>query len=217
MRLNRGPENGFTLIELLLSIVIIGIITVPLGESIIGVLRNTDATSTRMVLSHDAQISAAYFAQDIAGVGTRDSTLPGLPFKPSIQSSPPSNVPYNSGGTCGTSITPNAVVRFLADDYNTSTSPATQQTDVVAYYVQTVAAERQLHRLKCLGPSSTPVSDLVVAHNLGSADPQVTCKTAGTTVSCTTATLPQQVTMTFTLVKSGQTYPVTLNGQRRQI
>ena len=44
MQLKR-TEHGFTLIELLVSIVIIGIIAIPLGNSAIGILKNVDATS----------------------------------------------------------------------------------------------------------------------------------------------------------------------------
>ena len=52
-------DAGFTLVELLITIVILGIITVPLSGVLIGFFRNADATSDRMALSHDAQISAA--------------------------------------------------------------------------------------------------------------------------------------------------------------
>jgi prepilin-type N-terminal cleavage/methylation domain-containing protein len=215
-QLNGKPQDdaGFTLIELLVSVGIIGIITVPLANSVIGVIRNTDDTSSRLAMSHDAQISAAYFAQDVAAVGTRDATVAYLPFKTSIQVDP-LGVAYNVGPTCGTTATPPAIVRLLADDYDITTSPATQQTNVVAYYVTVLGAERQLRRMKCLGPSATPVSDIAVAHNLGT-DPSVGCETAGTKLLCTNTTPPQQVTMGFTLSKSGQTYPVTLVGQRRQ-
>jgi prepilin-type N-terminal cleavage/methylation domain-containing protein len=208
MQLNR-KDAGFTLIELLVVVVILGVVTLPLSNAIIGILRNTDATNSRMVLSHDAQISAAYFAQDVASVGTRDTSVPNLPFKASIQL----NAAYNAGPTCGTSATPVSVIRFLSDDYDTSTSPATQQTDVVAYYVSTVGSERQLHRMKCLGPSTTPASDVVLVHNLDASAPVVTCAQPTT---CTRSSVPQQVTLAVNTTKSGATYPITLNGQRRQ-
>jgi prepilin-type N-terminal cleavage/methylation domain-containing protein len=218
-QLNRKPRHdaGFTLIELLISvgiIGIIGIITVPLANSVIGVIRSTDDTSSRLAMSHDAQISAAYFAQDVAAVGTRDATVAYLPFKASIQVDP-LGVAYNVGPTCGTAATPPAIVRLLADNYDTTTSPATQQTDVVAYYVAVVGTERQLRRMKCRGPSATPASDIAVAHNLGT-DLGVGCQTAGAKLLCSNVPPPEQVTMGFTLSKSGQSYPVTLIGQRRQ-
>src|SRR5439155_24767300 len=113
--LRRRSDSGFTLIELLIAVVIIGIISIPLGNTMIGIIKNTDATQQRMALSHDAQISTAYFAQDIATLGTRDTTAPGSPLKPSVQL----NAAYNAGPTCGSASTPNATVRFLADDYDT--------------------------------------------------------------------------------------------------
>src|SRR5436309_8527659 len=105
--LRRRSDRGFTLIELLLAVVIIGIITIPLGNTMIGILKNTDATQQRMALSHDAQISTAYLAQDVATLGTRDNTAPGSPMKPSVQL----NAAYNAGPTCGSAATPTAVVR----------------------------------------------------------------------------------------------------------
>jgi prepilin-type N-terminal cleavage/methylation domain-containing protein len=57
-------EDGFTLIELLVTIVIMGVIIVPLGTAFNTFLQNTDTTIRRVGESHDAQVSAAYFAQD---------------------------------------------------------------------------------------------------------------------------------------------------------
>ena len=83
-------EAGFTLAELLMAVVIIAVIAVPLGNAVIGFLRNTDATSDRLALSHDEQISAAYFAADVAAIGLRDYDAPTdetttTPFLPSIE------------------------------------------------------------------------------------------------------------------------------------
>src|SRR4051794_31995731 len=121
----RTAEGGFTLVELLIAIVIMGIITVPLANAVIGVLHNQSGTSDRMALSHDAQLSAGYFARDVASVGMRDYTKDpdaggDLPFKASIQLS----AAYNAGGkTCGTATTPASVVRFLSDDWDDSVDP----------------------------------------------------------------------------------------------
>lgn len=202
-------DAGFTLIELLLVVVILGLITLPLGNSLLGIIDNTDATSQRLALSHDAQISTAYFSQDVSDVGTRDYTVSSAPSKASIQL----NAAYDAGPTCGAAGTPTAVVRFLSDDYD-SASPPVLRVDVVAYVVEPVGTERQLHRIRCVG-TSTPVSDVVVAHNLAAAStPTVTC--AQPTV-CTGAAVPNTVSMTFTVsAPSAGSYVVTLNGQRRQ-
>jgi prepilin-type N-terminal cleavage/methylation domain-containing protein len=204
----RAPDSGFTLIELLIAVVILGILSLPLANGVIGVIRNTADTGDRLSLSHDQQISAAYFSQDVAGLGTRDASQPNEPLKASVQL----NAAYNAGPTCGSATTPQSIIRFLYDDYDESVMPAVQNTDVVAYYILTVGSERQLHRIKCLGPSTTPASDAVLAHDLDVPNPQVTCQPA----TCTASSPPQSMTLTFGVIKSKSTYSITLTGQRRQ-
>jgi len=201
-------DAGFTLIELLLVIVILGVITLPLANSVIGVLKNQNAVSDRMKLSHDAQISAAFFAQDVAATGLRDysgQVANGtVPFKASFQL----NAAYNTGGqSCGTSATPTAVLRLLSDDWDASGATPVLRTDIVAYYL----VSTDLHRMKCLG-TSTPASDFVVAHDVDPATPAVTCS-----AGCTSTSAPQQLTLAFTVrATSAAPYPITLNGQWRQ-
>ena len=208
MHVNRSSDAGFTLIELLLVVVILGVITIPLSNVMIGMLRNHQATQDRLELSHDAQISAAYFAQDVAGIGVRDyNTAPAagstLPFKQSVQL----NAAYDAGGyVCGSAATPAAALRFLADSWNPSATPATVAVDVTAYYL----AGSELHRMKCLTGSATPASDIVVAHNVASLN--VTCPGP-----CDTAAVPQTVKLALTLSRPTATaYPLELTGQRRQ-
>src|SRR5689334_12712485 len=104
MRLTGRRDAGFTLIELLLTVAIIAVIAVPIGNVVIAFARNSNATADRLALSHDAQISAAYFARDVAAAGTRDyAAAPDAsgnqPFKQSVQLA----AAYNAGGyTCGT-------------------------------------------------------------------------------------------------------------------
>jgi prepilin-type N-terminal cleavage/methylation domain-containing protein len=216
MRLNLDDRRdaGFTLIELLISIVILGVIIVPLGNAVIGLIKNTDATSDRLALSHDAQISATYFARDVAAIGLRDYTVSGTPLLPSIQL----DAQYDGGGkTCGTAATPKALVRLLSDNWDTA-SPPVARTDIVAYYLTAPSnGVSELHRIRCTG-SATPGADIVVAHNVDPrtptdpARPQATCSSA-----CAAATVPQQVTLSFSVTKTSVgSYPITLTGQRRQ-
>lgn len=209
----RRADNGFTLVELLVAIAITGLISVPMAHVVIGFLKNTDATSDRLALSHDAQVSAAYFGQDVASVGMRDYTAPAAAngtrlFLPSIQL----NASYNAGGkTCGTSATPTAIIRFLSDDWDTSVSPQTMGTDVVAYYLKAAGTVSELHRISCVGATT---SDATLAHNVNAASVQITCASPTT---CDTASVPQRVTLSFSVTKpSVGAYPITLSGQRRQ-
>jgi prepilin-type N-terminal cleavage/methylation domain-containing protein len=210
MRLTpRRHDAGFTLVELLMTVAILAVIMVPLAGVVIGWLNNADATTDRLALSHDAQISAAYFAQDVAAVGTRDYAAVNTPFKQSIQL----DAAYNAGGyTCGTATTPAAKVRFLSDVGDNSAPTPTSTTEVIAYYLKAAGPVSELHRMRCSG-SSTPVSDVVVAHYVDPATATVTCSS-----TCTAApSVPQQVTLAFTVTKpSVGAYPISLNGQRRQ-
>jgi prepilin-type N-terminal cleavage/methylation domain-containing protein len=203
-------DAGFTLIELLLVIVLTAIIVVPLSEALILYFRNTDATTARMTLSRDAQISAAYVARDVAAVGLRN--FPGtaadgtIPFKASIQV----DAAFNAGGeTCGTSATPAAKVRLLADDWDASTS--TRTTRVVAYYLAAAGPASDLHRLVCTGAATT---DIVVAHDV---DPSTFTVSCASPTTCDGASVPQTVTLAFSVTLPGaDPYPITLIGHRRQ-
>jgi prepilin-type N-terminal cleavage/methylation domain-containing protein len=204
-------DRGVTLTEMMIVIVVLGIITVPLGDAVITFLRNSDWVGQRLSVSHDAQIAAAYFAQDVQSIGTRDWSAATFPLTQSIELNAPA-----TGGLypCGPSGTPNAVVRFAWDD-------PTNATDVpgvvrVAYVVVTSGGERQLVRLTCSG-SSTPTSTVVLAHNVDpSFTPDVDCASPS---SCASApAVPQYVTLTLQLrdPANSSAFTVTLTGQRRQ-
>ena len=205
--LSRRSDAGFTLIELLVAIVILGVVAAPIANAVIVSIRNTDATSARLAVSHDAQQSSAFFAQDVAAVGLRDysgQVANGqVPYSPSIQL----GAAHDSGGqVCGTAATPVSLVRLLSDDWDTSTPAATRRTAIVAYYL----TGSELHRLRCL--DSATMSDSVVAHNVDPGTPAVTCSSA-----CTDKAVPLWVKFTFTAVaRNADPYPITLFGQRRQ-
>lgn len=204
MQLKRG-ERGFTLIELLITISLMSVVSLALGDLLIGALREMSATSDRMDLSQDAQLGAVYFAQDVAAVGLRDYAAPGavgssLPFKQSVQL----NAADDAGGaTCGP--LPTSVLRLLSDDW---AIPTTRRTAVVAYYLQ----GQDLHRATCLSPATVPASDVVVVQNVVPASVSVTCST-----TCTVAVVPVAITLRLVANKpSVGDYPIALSGLRRQ-
>jgi prepilin-type N-terminal cleavage/methylation domain-containing protein len=205
-------DAGYTLIELLVVAVILAVIALPLGNAVIVYFRNSDATSDQLALSHDAQISAAYVARDVAAVGLRDTTATGaggtIPFKASIQL----DAAYNAGGfSCGSATTPTAKIRLLSDDWDSTTTPATLRTQIVAYYLTASGSVSSLHRLRCAGGAST---DVVIAHNVDPATFTVTCASP---TSCDTTAVPQTVTLAFSVTRpSAAPYPISLTGHRRQ-
>lgn len=204
-------DGGFTLIELLITVVIMGVITIPLGNLIIEYFQNAAQTTGRLAESHDAQIAAVYFAQDAASIGTRDATTGVL--KQSVWQGSASGAPY----TCG-SATP--VVLFAWDQYNSASISSGATVIEVAYQVNTVGTERQLQRVYCGGPSATP-SMAVLGHDLDpSTDPSVTCLLSGTAEACgnSGSNTPTTVQLTLTMKDAADSanYQVTLTGQRRQ-
>jgi prepilin-type N-terminal cleavage/methylation domain-containing protein len=198
-------EGGFTLIELLLTITIMGTISASLGTGLVLFLTNTDSTIHRIAESHDAQLGTAYFAQDVQSTGIRSTTSPyNLVQSVDITTT---SAPL---GLCGSVGTP--VLRLGWDD----PSSATVSTKVlVSYSVQTVAGQRSLHRLVCLGGSTTATTDIVLVDNLDTTAPVVTCSTSCAGVG---ALVPQTVTMVLDIknpADKGATYFVTLVGHRR--
>lgn len=204
-----GGDDGFTLVELLTAVVILGIITVPLSNVVLDYLRHTDATTARLIESHDVQIASAYWVQDVAGLGVRATTSPFA-----LQQSVEVGVAYNAGlYPCGAAGTANAIARLAWDD---ASVPGVAATVVrVAYVVQTVSGQTELHRFRCEG-SAAVVSDVTLAHDLDpSTPPALTCST-----TCTAApAVPAAVTIRLTVKDPNNldaAYPVDLIGQRRQ-
>jgi prepilin-type N-terminal cleavage/methylation domain-containing protein len=188
-------DRGFTLVELLVCIVILGIIAVPLSMALFSYFKNSDATQARLAESHDAQIAAAYFAQDVSSVGTRENAA-GNPFQQSVWTS--DSGPYPCGGS-GT------VLKMAWDDY----SGVADKTIVVVSYV---ADDGELSRVVCR--SDAPTTTITIAHHLDG-NPEIKCDP----VDCSTSTPPESISMTINVKADGNDedpYSFTLTGDRRQ-
>ena len=196
-------DEGFTLIELLVAVVLIGVIMVPLSEVVISYLRNTDTTTARQVESHDQQIAAAYWQQDVSSIGVRspyDAVTQSFPMQQSVNMSSPCTPPPPA----------TQVVALAWNQYDSSGNPTTIS---VVYALD--GTKTQLVRRHCTG--STVDSSDVLARALNPATaPTVTC--SGTCTG-TGQNVPRSITLKFSVKDpsgKGQPYDVTLDGQRRQ-
>jgi prepilin-type N-terminal cleavage/methylation domain-containing protein len=208
-RSDRTEDGGFTLIELVITIVILGIITVPLANFVIEYFKYTADTSGRVSESHDVQITSAYFAQDVASLGTRNQSTQVL--NQSVWKANATGAPY----TCGS---PTPVVLFAGDRFAGAGAPTVVE---VSYATATVGTEYRLTRTTCAGPTAPAVTS-VVAHDLDpSTPPTASCYLSGATTDCGGggASTPTSVTLTLSLKDpkdTGSSYTVTLSGERRQ-
>lgn len=212
-RLHRG-DDGFTLVELLVVMVILALIVAPLTAGVVVFLRNTDQTTDRLAESHDAQIAAIWFTQDVQNIGVRDWSNPGAGF-PALQSIE-TNAPATGGlYPCGGSGTPEALVRFAWDDPSVS-PPARLRA---SYVLVSAGSERQLRRLIC-DPAGTVTSDTAIAHYVDpSTNPVVAClDAAAQPAPCAAVPPPRAVSLVLALRAPSSTVPftVTLTAQRRQ-
>jgi prepilin-type N-terminal cleavage/methylation domain-containing protein len=209
VRRRRG-QAGFTLIELVIATTILGVITIPLANLLIGYFTNVTTTTSRLAESYDEQFAAAYWHKDVAAIGVRSSTFDltsqTFPLQQSVDTAFPCGVP-NDGAR---------VVVLAWDRYDAAGKPTLVR---VAYALDTTGT--QLLRLQCDGSTPGPVRTL--AHDLDPArPPAVVCRdAAGRQVACTGVgdAVPSTVSLTLHVKDpsdAGQPYTVTLTGQRRQ-
>src|SRR4051794_14957579 len=190
-------DSGFTLIELLISIVILGIIAVPLSNVVIGYLLNSTTTSARLSESHDEQIANAYWQQDVASIGVRGDYDPAagtFPLMQSVGITFPCTLPAGS----------TTVTTLAWNQYDSSGTP-TQIS--VAYVTKPAGAvgQLQLLRVSCTGntPGTVPDSTATVAHYLNAVP---TISSAGD------PNIPTSMSMQLSvqnLTDKGQPYTVT--------
>lgn len=209
--LNRTARNdaGFTIIELLITIVILSVVTFPLGNLVIDYFRTQNTATSMLGESHDAQITNAYWQQDAASIGVRASAFDSANNTFALQQS----VGISFGCSVPAGTTTFAVLGWT--QYDTSGNP-TQVT--VAYATQGSSAPLVLVRLYCSG--STLVSTTTLAHELSAQPAAPTCTLNGASSSCTGsgASVPDTVTITLSIRAPSQTYTayaVSLTGHRR--
>jgi prepilin-type N-terminal cleavage/methylation domain-containing protein len=202
---SRSGEGGFTLIELLITMVIMGVLTLPIGNLVISYLQNRVQVTARLSESHDAQISAAFFAQDVASIGRRDSSSV---LQQSVWAGTTTGAPYS----CGSGGAP--VLLLAWDQFDDAGAKTTIE---VAYRTQSSGS--QLVRYSCPG-SGAAQGSIIVMHDLSSA--VVGCPTD--TLTCAdNPGVPTRLNLTLTIkdptdseTDAAKYYTVKLTGQRRQ-
>lgn len=207
-RLRRQDDAGFTLIELIMAIVIMGIITVPLGNFVLSYLDNYNQTESRLAGSHDIQIAAAYFSDDVANVGLRNATSP-YPLQQSVWTAP-------SGTYCGSGLGGTTLLLLKWDDWTVASGGGNNTGTDNVHSVAYVVMSGTLHRVYCAS-GATATANTTVVHNLvypdaGNPTP-VTCST-----TCTAATPPTTINLKLSIKAPDDTSITyqTLSGQRRQ-
>jgi prepilin-type N-terminal cleavage/methylation domain-containing protein len=206
MKRSGAGDAGFTLIELIMAIVIMGIITVPLGNFVLSYFENYTQTESRLAGSHDIQIAAAYFSDDVANVGLRDATAP-YALQPSVSTAP-------TGTYCGSGLGATLVL-LKWDDWTVSSSGGNNTGTDNVHSVAYVAISGTLHRVYCAS-GTTMTANTTVVHNLvypdaGNPTP-VTCSSTCNAAPPTSINLrlgikaPDDTSITYQ----------TLSGQRRQ-
>jgi prepilin-type N-terminal cleavage/methylation domain-containing protein len=176
---------GFTLVELVFSISILGIVVAAIGAALFVGLKNTDESNARLIESHDAQILTVYFPQDAA-------SATGV---------------RRDVTTCaeGTTAGETAIVFFKWTESGVSKA--------AGYFTKTVSGERQLIRRKC--SAGAMVTEPVMSHNIGAADPTISCTGTGTPCPASgTGTTFTSVTISVTETKG---YAYSLTGSKRSV
>lgn len=207
-RVGRSDDAGFTLIELLITFLVLGTILVPLSAFFIQYLHSYNQTEQRLSDSHDLQVAAVYFGQDVASTGLRNQVAGQTTFAPQ-QSVWTTGI---SSSFCGTTLTGTPVLLLKWDEESLGAGAGSDTIDSVEYLITAGA----LHRRSCRQPpSGSPMlaADATLVYNL-SGSPVVACST-----TCTGTPPPATISLTLN-VQSASTdtagTPLTLTGQRRQ-
>jgi type II secretory pathway pseudopilin PulG len=149
----RSDQDGFTLIELLVALSTAGLILAALTIALVVSMKvvgrpanaSVDPTSFRTAESHDAQLTAAYFANDVANSGSGGGSAP------TYSVAAPSCVTGSLSGAT-------AILNLSWVDHPESGLSTNRRASYIV-------SGSTLHRAYCIGSS---FYDVVVAHNLSS-------------------------------------------------
>jgi prepilin-type N-terminal cleavage/methylation domain-containing protein len=209
LRRTRG-DDGFTLIEMVMTVAIMGIISATLLGVMFQYLKTTTDTSARLNESTDQQFISTYWQNDVSSLGRKT-------FSGSVPLTPAQSVFVNAAGpsSCGSAVG-TVVVAFAWNEFNVNAANPDNAWGTtpheVAYVTVPAGSRMLLKRVRCRnGATSQPQT---VAHNLASA-PTIDCDT-----TCSAATPPNRVSMTFTVKDAAnvnsQGYTATVSADRRQ-
>jgi prepilin-type N-terminal cleavage/methylation domain-containing protein len=190
MKSARRDEAGFTLIELMIALTISAVIAAALGVAISVGISDSKTTTQRLALSHDAEASARWFAQD-AGSATQDGVS-------------------TAGSTCVSGAGSTPVVTF---SWNESTAASDSLgANSTAYVANWVLQGGNLVRYQCIGASPTPAG-LTMSRNVKTIG-AVQCSP---TASCATPVkdVSLQVTESDNVLSAAANFIYTLGGHLR--
>lgn len=208
LRRSRG-DDGFTLIEMVMTVAILGIVSATLLGVMLQYLKTTSDTSARLNESTDQQFISTYWQNDVSSLGRRSLASSSLTVGQSVF------VGSAGPGGCGSALG-SVVVAFAWNEFQGGVSNPDDAWNTtpheVAYRTVPNGSRLILQRVRCRnGVTSAPQT---VAHNL-TATPTITCDT-----TCSSATLPARVSMTFTVKDAdnpnSQGYTTTVSADRRQ-
>lgn len=207
----RRDDEGFTLMEVMVAVAILGIITASLTGVVLSYLKTSGVTRARLNESTDQQFISTYWQNDVSSLGRRSFNPADVNPVPTTQS-----VFVGAAGPagCGASVG-TVVVAFAWQEYTVNGTPANAWTATpqeVAYVRVGGSAPFTLKRVRC--KNGVEGSPLTVAHKL-TGPPIITCDS-----TCTAATVPNRVSMQFTVRDDSETnsvgYTTTVSADRRQ-
>lgn len=144
-------DDGFTLIELLIFIAISSVIVGAIAGAFIAGFRTTAEADQRLLESHDRQIVAAWFANDVQSAGSQTGDI------------------STSAAGCGSVGTP--LVSFVHRDFTSGS----EVTSTVAYRLD----GSRIQRTRC--SSSGTNTNLIASQVSLTSSPSVTCDVVCTT------------------------------------